>query len=266
MVTVRLRGRAGNQMFQLSCLLGYCIKHNLPYHIPAHTENDLVWPPYFAHLSTPDETDKSKGEWFVPIKERGHAYEELPFKEEWRNDKIILDGYFQSEKYFDHCREEIQKLFDFHLPFIAWRGMCSIHVRRGDYLLYPTKHPVVTEEYLYQALEIMIQNGYDWFVVVGDDQKWNVDFFSVRGPKRMGKKIKFNIITHGTSEIQDMKIQVNCESNIISNSSFSWWGAWLNQYPNKVVVTPHEDNWFGPDNKHLPVDDLLPKEWIRIKY
>lgn len=99
------------------------------------------------------------------------------------------------------------------------------------------------------------------FLVFSDDIEWckrNI-------PSEKVNPINIRFKEQGEA-LLDLKEMAECEHNIIANSTYSWWGAWLNNNPNKVVVTPDEENWFGVDNKHLDVSTLLPKEWIRVKY
>lgn len=263
MVTCKLYGRLGNQMFQIAASLGYAFDHGRNFVMPRSTLNPIVWPNYFESLFP----EKPQYDWMFDTyyKEKSHEYNEIPrFK---IGVGIVLDGYFQSWKYFDEYRDEILTAFEFN-EIEKITGVCSIHVRRGDYLKYQTKHPVVTEDYLLKAIDLIrIKTGINKFMVFSDDFAWCRDFFedkAIWGPysKRPGNTFMFS----GMPEIEDMKLMASCEHNIISNSTFSWWGAYMNNNPDKMVVTPHEDNWFGPDNKHLNVSDLLPVSWNRIKF
>lgn len=239
-VYARQYGRTGNQLFQKAAAIGYAMKHSIDYRLKGD--------PRYKHYA-------------IIIKETAHSFQELPFDENWRGfNDIILDGYWQSAHYFDHCREEVLKAFGFNWPHQA--GVCSIHIRRGDYLLYPDKHPVVTNEYLQQAIRYISQHtGIGKFMVFSDDIPYCKDIFSILD--YCGFVFDYS---EGRTEKEDLELMSGCEHHIISNSTFSWWASWLGRNDNKIVVTPHEDNWFGVNNKHLDVSDLLPSNWIRIKY
>lgn len=242
-------------MFQVAATIATSLKYKIPYCIPKHTLNDKVWKPYyFENVNYCDDNDVISVQkvW----KEPSHAYHEIPMPTR----SIVLDGYFQSELYFKDYLPEIRKVFGFDKLEIK-RGVCSIHVRRGDYLLYPDKHPVVTGEYLKQAmLGIIDKTNIRHFKIFGDDIEWNKSHFNI-----IGDYYKFEF-SENKNEIEDIKEMASCEHNIISNSTFSWWSAYLNNNPDKIVITPDESNWFGVKNKHLSVKDLLPESWIRIKY
>lgn len=256
MVGYRHYGRLGNFLFQTAAAIGYANKHGLEFSAPSQT-NDEYWNPlYLQHLVNPNYVQGIED---ILINENGHHYQELPFEEEWRDKQIVLNGYFQSEKYFEHCKDLVLKLFNY--PHITELLTCSIHVRRGDYLKYPTKHPPVTKEYITKAMELVLEkdNSVAEFAFFSDDLDWCRSEF---GSEYMGC-----LVSYRSNDIETDLVKMSmCEHNIISNSTFSWWGAWLNQNPDKIVVCPHEDNWFGIDNKHLDVKDLYPKDWHRVKY
>jgi len=238
-------GRLGNNLFQKAAAIGYAMKHGMEYcTCPWYAKNNIT----FGNARV--------------IKEVGHQYQELSFEKKWSKGRrnIVLDGYWQSARYFDHCREEVLKDFGFNWPHRA--GACSIHVRRGDYLLYPDKHPVVSAEYLQKAIRHISQHtGIGHFVVFSDDILFCKTLFE--GLEYCGFVFEYS---EGHTEKEDLELMSGCEHNIISNSTFSWWGAYANHNPNKVVISPSKDNWFGPGNAHLDTSDLIPDSWIQIKY
>lgn len=246
MVSCRLIGRTGNQMFQIAAAIGYAFTHKMPYWIPQRSINERIWPAFFKHFpKEPEEFHK----YFI-YKEPEHSYTEIPVKEH-----IILEGYWQSQKYFLHCREYIVKAFQ--IPYKRLDGFVSIHVRRGDYLQFADKHPPVTFEYIKEAVLLMMEKRYKNFVVCSDDIKWCRTMFK-------GLEIHGAIFSYssGHAPIEDLAMMACCEHNIISNSSFSWWSAWLNQNPEKIVIAPKI--WFGPGNSHLSTKDLLPESWLTL--
>lgn len=168
-----------------------------------------------------------------------------------------LDGYWQSEKYFKESeglirehfqpsKETIEKMSK--VPFIDTNTL-SIHIRRTDYITSNGYHPVQTIDYYKNAIDII--GDYDNLLVFSDDIKWC----------RENLNFKNMIFMEGFSEIDDMFIMSMCKNNIISNSTFSWWSAWLNKNPNKKVIAPNK--WFG-DHVKLDTSNLIPKSWIKI--
>ena len=233
-------GRTGNQLFQKAAAIGYAMKHGLQYNL---TPN-VPWRQY--HMA---------------IKEAGHQYQELPFGPHELFHNVILDGYFQSEKYFAHCREEVLRAFDFY--WMPMRGWCSVHVRRGDYLNYSDKHPFVGVDYLEKAIDYMIVNHeHSQFLFFSDDIEW-CKYFVKHGEFAGEFESDFR---EGFTAEEDIAVMSCCDNHIISNSTFGWWGAWLNREANKVVISPSKDNWFGTGNSHLDTSDLIPDSWIQIKY
>ena len=168
-----------------------------------------------------------------------------------KQDNVLYDGFFQSEKYFPD-REFILKLFkpSNEIQNYLWgkygdvSKSTSLHVRRGDYISQPTYHPPCTVEYYEKALANIQGN----VLVFSDDIEWCKKTF-------IGDRFHF---VNGNLDYQELFLMSMCENNIIANSSFSWWGAWLNTNPHKKVIAPKE--WFG----HRITDsteDLYPESW-----
>lgn len=258
MVTITPYAGTGNQMFMIAAVIGYAKKHGLQFHIPPTTLNPKLWPPAFVHLANPAY---SRFAHTVNLKERGHEYNELAYDSSWLDSNIVLSGFFQSDKYFKHAFEEVKSAFALPYEPIDFVG---IQVRRGDYLKYPTKHPAVNYDYLRTAVIQFLNQGKNSFVVVSDDIPWCKTKLA-QLKKELGVNMEFSF-SEGNTALQDIALLSCCTDQIISNSTFGWWGAYLNPNPEKKVYCPSEDNWFGSDNKHLPVYDLIPENWIQIKY
>jgi hypothetical protein len=182
-------------------------------------------------------------------------YNEIPY-----TPNLKLNGYYQSEKYFKHNRDKIlecfsiddesRKYIDEKYDNILKNKTCSIHVRRGDYLGLSNIHPTCSINYYGDAMKQMDNDTV--FLVFSDDIEW------------CKQNIKFNHLVHfveGNEDYMDMWLMSLCDNNIIANSSFSWWGAWLNNNPNKKVIVPKK--WFGPGVNHN-TQDLIPESWITI--
>jgi hypothetical protein len=165
-------------------------------------------------------------------------------------DGVQLSGYFQSWKYFSNIPGQIA--YEFSLPTDDWsRGSVSVHVRRGDYLSFPDHHPPLTVDYYREAMGHF--PGAD-FVVFSDDPGW-----CLLNLKPLGN---VEIVTGG-SAVEDLTRMIACYGgHIIANSSFSWWGAWLDPNPHKKVIAPMK--WFGPAKADWNTKDLIPDGWERI--
>ena len=146
----------------------------------------------------------------------------------------------------------------FNLPAQIKNGVVSIHVRRGDYVTFSTMFPPVERTYLKPAISGFTNMNIRNFLVFSDDIPWCKQHFT----QYEGCNFQYS---EGRNEYEDLVLMSQCEHNIISNSTFSWWGAWLNQNPNKIVVSPSEFNWFGKKSK-IDTKDIIPKEWIQIRF
>lgn len=160
------------------------------------------------------------------------------------DDDVLLDGYFQSERYFDvqlvRSRFEMpegagRRLRSDYADVLSRPGVTSIHVRRGDYLTLAHCHPFVGERYFRDCLA-RLPEAND-FVVCSDDLPWCRDFFPATFPDR-----RF-VFSHETDPVSDMYLCSLCENHVMSNSSLSWWGAWLDNRRGKRVLAP--SLWFG---------------------
>ncbi len=163
-----------------------------------------------------------------------------------------LKGYFQSEKYFKHNKNKILKLFTCESVINQLKekykhelnkSTCSIHVRRGDYLNLSDHHPVQNMDYYINAIN---EIGLDkTFFVLSDDISWCKDNFNF---------LENVIYCENNEDYEDLYLMSLCSHNIIANSSFSWWGAWLNRNKNKKVIAPKK--WFGSAKSNYITDDI----------
>ena len=263
MILTRLQGGMGNQIFQWAYGRHLSNKYNLELYI------DLIF--YNQHMTGTTKRSyslskfpKIKSEIFnTSILSNSKTFQQLndnfKFNELTYNNNFnyYLTGYWQSENYFlessDLIRNELSPsdsiLKKLNLtPFID-TNVVSLHVRRTDYVTSNGYHPVQSIEYYKKALDVI--GEYDYIFVFSDDIQWCKD------------NLTFNnmIFMEGFDDVEDLWLMSMCKNNIIANSSFSWWGAWLNNNLNKKVIAPN--NWFG-SKVNLSVDSIIPNNWIKI--
>jgi hypothetical protein len=182
---------------------------------------------------------------------------------------IYLEGYWQSEKYFIAIRDILLSEFtykyeqDAHNKRIAEQiqttESVSIHIRRGDFVLNPLTNQVhgsCSLEYYRGAVNHIVQKKPDChFYVFSDDQAWVFENFKLEYP--------VTLIDHNDASrnYEDLRLMSLCHHNIIANSSFSWWGAWLNKDPGKIVCAP--ERWFNDPS--METKDLIPESWVKIQ-
>jgi hypothetical protein len=272
-------GRLGNQMFQFASTVG--ISKNLGYEVYFPIENCSN---YIGNGPIDIKTGQNMKvkcdllecfdvhtSYFRPRQEIeiSYLYQEDDFKFSPRvyliPDSTNLHGYFQTEKYFIEHRDLILKAFSFKgsiedeaknylnsfvYPFSQGKSLISIHVRRGDYTLYPDHHPSCSMEYYKEAIDNFSGDEFI-FLIFSDDPEWCRGEFSGN---------QFIIVDSGNPYV-DLRIMSGCQHHIIANSSFSWWGAWLNPKEDKKVIAPKR--WFG---KLISKDtsDVYCSDWIII--
>jgi len=240
-------GRLGNFLFQAAGAISYALDHQLEFTMPTLAESrDPKWSPvYLQHLVNPNFNPNLPS---VTIEEPVFCHHERPFKEEWREQNILLNGYWQSEKYFKKWEWNIRNLFDF--PWFPHSGT-AVHVRRGDYLRWTRKHPPVPVQWIERAMATFPGENFRFF---SDDISWCKETFGHRDDCTFSE---------GNNELEDLVEMSWCWNQICSASTFSWWAAWLNQNPMKRVVMPTP--WFVPGWNGLDVKDIVPVEWERLK-
>jgi hypothetical protein len=231
-------GRLGNQLFQIAATIAHALRHNDKYVFPP-----WEYEPYFnlhGCFSSSIRPTQIYREPFFP-----HAPIPPPNSP---NETQDLVGYLQSWKYFDDCQDIIHGLLTPKIGYGIKYGYTGIHIRRGDYIGLTKEYVQLGMDYFQQAMN-MIKSPY--YIVFSDDIEWCKMYFR-------GENIEFS---EGRSPADDLALYSSCENSIIANSSFSWWGAWLNKNPSKIVIAPQQ--WFGPGLPH-DTKDLLPTNWTKI--
>lgn len=284
MIIIRIGGGLGNQMFQYALYLKLISLHKDvridDLHIKKHgnQHNGLELVDVFGctyheaelfdiyRLSDAQLTlwDRAKRK-ILKNRKRTHFIERnYEFHPELlEEDEIYLEGYWQSYLYFQDIRENILNEFRFK-PFedpenlalmqeIQGSNAISIHIRRGDYLDPANINMlggICTKEYYEQAIQY-IENKVDnpkWFLFT-DDAAWCSQNFP---------QCKIVTCNLGKSSYRDMQLMCLCKHNIIANSSFSWWAAWLNINDDKIVIAPKK--WKNSGD----IPNICPSEWIRL--
>ena len=198
------------------------------------------------------------------IKERSFAYDKRV--SEITSD-VYLEGYWQSEKYFIKNAQQIRDDFIFKfdmsdsnralMEFMLRKNSVSLHIRRGDYVsnsAVAERHGVCSLDYYHAAIELIrSQLSNPSIFVFSDDIDW------ARSNVRTSLPLYFVDHNIGIESYKDMYFMSQCKHNIIANSSFSWWGAWLNPNHQKIVIAPKL--WFKDKTNTI---DLIPEGWVRI--
>ena len=185
-------------------------------------------------------------------------------------DGACLDGYFQSEKYFKGIEHIIRNNLRFKNDTLGEQGAIykeqilnlnsvGLHVRRGDYLT-SSLHNVCNMRYYSKSIAY-IQDRFEspHFFIFSDDLEWCRENFHI--PHCTFVKIQ----AAKNNPIIDFQLMSLCKHNIISNSTFSWWAAWLNDNHEKMVVAPNR--WFNDERLNdQALQDTIPSDWIRISF
>lgn len=185
------------------------------------------------------------------------------------NKNLYITGHFQSEKYFANIREtlldsfKIKKKESNYLKFLKKeinlsKISCSIHIRRGDFINKKNIniHGVCSLEYYLKSIEIMKANFDNInFFIFSDDMPWTKKNLNIKNAIYVENEL--NRIPH-----EDIYLMTLCNHNIIANSSFSWWGAWLNKNINKLIIAPKI--WFADYDLQKRTKDLICKDWTRL--
>lgn len=286
MITTRFHGQLGNNLFQLATLLNIKEKNNQIFLLDSvHRGNIEQINDFYIHPKKLEfnEMFEYKFDYIdtgLFVSQYASSFKKIDHKDMTHNgffgfsdvvyeDFSILNGYFQSEKYFVNIKDKIKDIYFKPSNNIVsefekydFSNSLSIHYRRGG-----DRHIGNMQEY-FKDLDFSYYIKNIRFIcnkksiknvfIFSDDINWcknNIDNLIPKG-------YNFNVtFVENNKNYVDLFLMSRCENNIIANSTFSWWAAWLNTNSDKIVVAP-KTNWFGPQLKHMYLEDLFPKTWI----
>jgi hypothetical protein len=280
-------GGLGNQLFQVFALIAYCLRNQLDFVFPYDEYTDRTfkrktyWNSLLSYLKPYTAYNKDKYNHLRDIQYKPEYYYEhhyQPVRVVSPNENVILCGYFQSYKYFEDQYDKICSLMRLNdklkhvlmnYPFINHlpeETTVSIHFRRGDYIELQHSHNLLSLDYYRKAFQTFLEKcDKDKTIIVYyfceiHDLPTVKDFIAdLQGTY---PSLQFVHVSETISDWEQMLLMSLCDSNIIANSTFSWWGAYFNKNPNKIVCYPKQ--WFGPVLSHNYTGDMFPKDWICI--
>ena len=269
-------GRLGNQMFQYAALRGIADKRGYEWKIPPedyqHTAN-------YGRFETFEMSNvKEENIGFVngqSVQENDHCFISEFFTE--CPDDISLDGFFQTEKYFNHISDQIRQDYTFKKGYLEPckqyidsldKPPIFLHVRQADNIGREQFHPILPISYFEECLQEFPEDT-PCFVFT-DDLAWckSQDYFKQDRFLFNENVQRYSYVSmDGLGKMQntllpqvDLCLMSLCSGAIIANSSFSWWGAWLQNDRGKVIA-PDPKKWFGTSMTHLDTSDIIPERW-----
>lgn len=299
MITVLIIGGLGNQLFQVFAALATAIRNGDTCYFlytmkDASGKRDTYWNTLFHNL-TPMTVIANAGnvDRFMKLptyKEPTFRYSQLPGKTATNSVPLKLVGYFQSDKYFADVRDEvyekmqlleqqrhIQAMFAESVWFSCGVVTVAMHFRIGDYAQIQEAHPILSLEYYKRALKHIITHASLPSSPAEPAAKFNVLIFNqacdnavivdhmreLKSDPAFARTCRFHKVQDMFDDWKQMLLMSVCDHNIIANSTFSWWGAYLNQTPGKIVCYP--STWFGPALQKHDTIDLFPADWVRMQ-
>lgn len=269
MIIVRLIGGLGNQLFQYAMARHLAEINHTALQIDLSEYENYKLHKYSLHHFNIIEDIVSQDEIcaITTFKEK-HFHFDPGFKA--IGDNVVLKGYWHTERYFSEISTIIRNEIvvkselvgrNLHLSnLIRDSNSVSLHIRRCDYILGTYEDQILEPlslSYYRNAIEKLSEEekGLQFFVF-SDDPGW------VREHVRLQYPVVY--VDHNTAEsnYEDLRLMSLCKHNIIANSSFSWWGAWLNRNPQKKVYAPKE--WFNSNVRNINPKDIIPEAWVEV--
>ena len=289
MITVLINGGLGNQLFQVFATLAAAIRNGDTCYF-LYTTRDATgkratyWNTLLHNLrSMTVISTQANVERFMQLpvhQELGFHYNHIPSKTAMNATPLKLVGYFQSDKYFADVRDEIYDKLQLleqqqHIramfaesSWFSWGTLTvAMHFRIGDYAHIQEAHPVLSLEYYSQALKRVMARVPDIDkinVLIFSEARDNDDIADHMHQLRADPaflRCRFHNVPDMVEDWKQMLLMSVCDHNIIANSTFSWWGAYLNQNPGKIVCYP--STWFGPALQNHDTRDLFPASWVK---
>ena len=284
MITCIIMGGLGNQLFQIYTTMALSIEMKTDFSFPINKletdkRSDIYWDSFLKELNKNVTVLDIKNIKLPVYKEREFKYNKIQILPDTikKAGGIILYGYYQSYKYFDkeykniaryiRLDESRQSVKDIFYKQYESKNVISMHFRLGDYKGLTHVYHLLKYTYYENAIQKIIETK------GGQSIKFNILFFCEDADLHDvvliidALKAKFNNCNfiRAPEHLQDWEqllLMSCCENNIIANSSFSWWGAWMSEYRDKIVIAPKD--WFGIKINVLNGDDVVPESWIKI--
>jgi hypothetical protein len=286
MITIHLKGGLGNQLFQIFATIAYSLEYNhefiFPYADKLHT--GMIRPTYWSNLlkslivytaANPSCMFLNSQIHQLPVlREPGFQYEKIPRIDPSKS--VALDGYYQSFKYFEKYEAQIYQMIDLENQQTLAKGdfnhylgnvfTICMHFRLGDYKYKQEYHPVMPKEYYEKSLHAILSSSASparvLYFCEQEDNEYVNQMIHYLKTKTSEYTIEFVKVDDTIEDWKQMLLMSCCDSHIIANSSYSWWGAYLSQNANKQVCYPSK--WFGPGMGNVITKDLFPSNWKKI--
>jgi hypothetical protein len=257
-----LQSGLGNVLFKIAAAYAYSLRYGYDFCIYRNLCEDFQYAhtaSYFDNILSNIRVEDRSEETLSIFKEKSMVYREIEdFKQ-----NIYFYGDFQSELYFSDFKNEVKKLFYLNKVEFDGTGYCSIHVRRADYLNLTHFYEQIDNNFYKKAISHFGDEMK--FLVFSNDIEWCKNNFT---EKNGFKNIEFS--NPNNPNYIDLELMSKCEHNITANSTFSWWGAYLNKNENKKVITPkhwitqHLADLSCEGGRDRYMDEVIPKDWIRL--
>jgi|688.fasta_scaffold05594_7 hypothetical protein len=299
MITVLINGGLGNQLFQVFATMAAAIRNGDTYYFLYTTQDasgkrPTYWKSILHNLIPNTVIANSENlQKFMRLpsyQEPNFSYKPLPKSATTNSLPLKLVGYFQSHKYFVDVQNEIyekmqlleqqnqvRSMFSDSVWFSCGVVTIAMHFRIGDYKHIQDAHPILPLQYYKKALNYVINHAVSSEInKTTNPVKFNVLIFNqecdnavilehmrdLKNVPEFARVCRFYKVPDMFEDWKQMLLMSVCEHNIIANSTFSWWSAYLNQNPGKIVCYPNV--WFGPALKNHDTRDLFPAGWVKI--
>jgi hypothetical protein len=271
-VSCNICGGLGNQMFQIACTYALSLEHDL---MPIFKKMDsspsifknrsVYFDSIFKKIKVINDEEINNIN-FTKIEEGTQNYKKINLE---TNNSYLLNGYFQSPKYFKECKSQIMNLFELEENKMNHiknyynninkqnQKTVSVHVRRGDYLALSHFHNNLSIDYYKNAIKYFDDECL--YVIFSDDVEWCKNNFNMQNIYFVENiSNEFEI----PNDVFELFLMSMCDNNIIANSSFSAWAAYLNKNESKKVIAPRK--WFVPPINNDQISDIYDDNWIII--
>lgn len=280
MLTCYLQGGLGNQLFQIFTTISYALTHKRPFAFTKQQQLDSKRSTYWHSFLSPlaKFTRDINYSHFNKLSEKAFTYHKLPSS---TVENIVLYGYFQSPLYFAEHAEAIIRLLRIEErktvvlkkiePYkIVLRECISLHFRQGDYKQLPQHYPLLTYEYYHKSINHIYtliqktQQPITTLLIFCEQSDLPTISPILKQLQAAFPTLKLQMAPPTLSDWEQLLVMSLCSHNVIANSSYSWWGAYFNNNPEKIVCYPA--NWFGPKLQHNDIKDLCSTFWQKTTF